>query len=69
MPGTTTPNPLNDIESRQDFISYRQIGQLNDYNHQNRQQEWLAYLDELKEREDLLLLYDFQQKRRMAAYT
>ena len=53
---------LNDIESRQDFISYRQIGQLNDYNHQNRQQEWLAYLEELKAREDLLLLYDFQQK-------
>lgn len=52
---------LNDIASREDFISYRQIGQLDRYNHQNRQQEWLVYLDSLKERHDLLLLYDFQQ--------
>lgn len=53
---------VKDIESREDFISYRQIGQLDNYNHQNRQQEWLTYLDELKSRDDLLLLYDFQQE-------
>ena len=53
---------VKNIESREDFISYRQIGQVDNYNHQNRQQEWLSYLNELKSRDDLLLLYDFQQE-------
>ena len=53
---------ISNIEPRKDFISYREINKLNEIDHQARQQEWLNFLDSLKTRDDLILLYDFQQE-------
>ncbi|WDE98817.1 FecR domain-containing protein [Lentisphaera profundi] len=53
---------LSEIASRDDFISYRQIGNLKEDHFQARQAEWQSHIEELKNRNDLVLLYDFRKE-------
>lgn len=50
---------FNTVNVRDDFVTYRDIGQYDDAYTKKRQQEWREYMDELSQREDLILLYDF----------
>ena len=50
---------LAEVASRSDFVTYRQIGKFGSSYTQKRQREWREHMAELSERDDVILLYDF----------
>ena len=50
---------LAQVASRNDFVTYRQIGKFGSSYTQKRQRQWRQHMAELSERDDVVLLYDF----------
>lgn len=56
---TSEESVLSEVDSNDDFVTYRNIDQYDQTVTAKRHQQWKDYMAELSRRDDLVLLYDF----------